>query len=85
MKKYLIYLMMAAAVVMKTMNPKHRESRLPRIPTIRKILKNRAMAPILRAATAKFWLPISVGAAQPNVWHRKSSVRQEQTSSVLSR
>ena len=102
MKKYLIYLMMATAVVMfgacspdEDHEPETRESKLlkrpmmgrttlPKIPTSRKILKNRAIIPILRTATARFWLPISVGAAQPNVWHRKSFVRQEQTSSALS-
>ena len=84
MKKYFIYLLMVAAVVMlgglarqmKTMSPKYRELKLP---------TSRVPIPILRVEIARFWLPISVGVVQHNVWHRKLSVRQEQIASASNR
>ena len=90
MKKYLIYLMMAAAVVMlgascspdedhepETPGLKHpklpmtEKTALLKLPTNRKILKNRATIPILRVGTVRFWSLISVGAVRQNAWQRK--------------
>lgn len=106
MKKYLIYLMMAAAIVTfgacspedehepQTPDIENPESRMteerihPIIRTIRKIPMTRinpATIPTRRMETARFWSPISVGAARRSAWRRKSSVKPEPTCFASSR
>ena len=106
MKKYLIYLMMAAAIVTfgacspeDENEPRHRISKIPKsrmteermYPMTRIIRKipmtriNPATIPTRRMETARFWSPISVGAARRSAWRRKSSVKPEPTCFASSR
>lgn len=98
MKKYLIYLMMAAAIVtFGACSPEdEHEPQTPDIenpekpddggedtpdnpnnPEIPMTRINPATIPTRRMETARFWSPISVGAARRSAWRRKSSVRPE--------
>lgn len=90
MKKYLIYLMMAAAIVtFGACSPEDEHE--PQTPDIENPEKpddggedmpddppdQPATIPTPQGATAKYWSPISVGAARRSAWRRKSSVRPE--------
>lgn len=106
MKKYLIYLMMAAAIVTfgacspeDENEPQTPDIENPEKPddggedtpdtrTIRRIPMTRvnpATIPTRRMETARFWSPISVGAARRSAWRRKSSVKLEPTCFASSR
>ena len=84
MKKYLIYLMMAAAVVMLGASCSPDEDHEPETPGIEtpetpddgedgtpETPDEPATIPILRVGTVRFWSLISVGAVRQNAWQRK--------------
>lgn len=100
MKKYLIFLMMAAAIAMfGACSPEdENEPEMPGIETPETPDEeepgdqeepdnpdnpddpnNPGRIPILPKATAKFWLPISVGEERHNVWRRRLPARPEPT------
>lgn len=101
MKKYLIYLMMAAAVVMLGASCSPDEDYEPEVPGIEtpetpndgenetpdepENPEEPGDNPDTPSGNSKYWSLISVGAVRHSAWQRKLSARQEQTFSALSR